>query len=441
MLRKVLKTGGYIVLGLCVALILVRVIAGVVMQRKFNARLAELRARGEPLTIAELVPPEIPADRNAAALYVQAFQQMELVSEKACARVAELAETPTPLSSEQSDEAHKLLEQGKEALRLLREGTERPQCRFPVDASVPAYAILLPHLAKVRSAERLFALSVRVSLAEGKMDAAPEDCTRMLTLARSTHDEPFLISTLVEIASTELALKQLSGVMDASDPSPEVLRKMGSTLGDAEDRSQFVQDMRAERCLGLSGIDAAIRNPKEFAAICGMRPALCWVLGFVFRPLILNDGLCYLDVMDRYLELAKERSWQGKAALDGLLATVETLSKSHWKHPISRLVLPALARAGTAFDRSIARKGCAKLALALRLYRMKNEQYPEKLSQLVPDFLDKLPGDPFSGKDFLYRTEGKGFIVYSVGANLKDDGGAEDALSRDAGDIVWKCAR
>jgi len=72
---------------------------------------------------------------------------------------------------------------------------------------------------------------------------------------------------------------------------------------------------------------------------------------------------------------------------------------------------------------------------------MNHEQYPETLSQLVPEFLDKLPTDPSSGKPLVYRRDGCGFIVYSVGPNMKDDGGKEPAKDADTEDIVWKCAR
>ena len=100
------------------------------------------------------------------------------------------------------------------------------------------------------------------------------------------------------------------------------------------------------------------------------------------------------------------------------------------------------ARAGAvSLERSIAAKACAQQAVALRLYRLKHGEYPERLSQLVPDFLDKLPVDPFSGKDYVYRKDGKGFIVYSLGENMKDDGGTEAPGKPDEGDIVWKCSR
>jgi len=49
----------------------------------------------------------------------------------------------------------------------------------------------------------------------------------------------------------------------------------------------------------------------------------------------------------------------------------------------------------------------------------------------------KLPQDPFSGKDFVYKRQGKGFLLYSIGENLKDDGGLA-APEEAPADIVWQ---
>jgi hypothetical protein len=51
-----------------------------------------------------------------------------------------------------------------------------------------------------------------------------------------------------------------------------------------------------------------------------------------------------------------------------------------------------------------------------------------------------LPQDPFSGKDFVYRRTGGDYSLYSIGQNLKDDGGKVPEKSEDrtkSGDLVW----
>jgi hypothetical protein len=59
--------------------------------------------------------------------------------------------------------------------------------------------------------------------------------------------------------------------------------------------------------------------------------------------------------------------------------------------------------------------------LALRAYQLTHGNLPPDLSALVPEFLDEVPVDDFDGQPLRYSSERK--IVYSVGQNLKDDGG------------------
>ena len=43
----------------------------------------------------------------------------------------------------------------------------------------------------------------------------------------------------------------------------------------------------------------------------------------------------------------------------------------------------------------------------------------------MPDYLPALPIDPFSGKPLILANEADGYVVYSVGANRRDDGGRD----------------
>ena len=61
--------------------------------------------------------------------------------------------------------------------------------------------------------------------------------------------------------------------------------------------------------------------------------------------------------------------------------------------------------------------------LALRSYCVENGEPPERLADLVPDYLPEVPLDPFSGKPLVYRREATGHVLYSVGLDGQDDGG------------------
>ena len=83
----------------------------------------------------------------------------------------------------------------------------------------------------------------------------------------------------------------------------------------------------------------------------------------------------------------------------------------------------------------------SRTALACQLYKQKTGQYPDELTKLAPDYLNPVPIDPFTGKPLAYRKVGKGFILYSLGPDQKDDNGKPEKCYLDNPppyDIGWK---
>jgi len=60
--------------------------------------------------------------------------------------------------------------------------------------------------------------------------------------------------------------------------------------------------------------------------------------------------------------------------------------------------------------------------LALKGYKSEAGELLQSLSELVPEYIDAVPRDPFDGKPMRYSAEKK--IVYSIGEDLKDSGGS-----------------
>ena len=87
------------------------------------------------------------------------------------------------------------------------------------------------------------------------------------------------------------------------------------------------------------------------------------------------------------------------------------------------LVLPAVDVCMGAEDRGNMSLNVTKLAFALAEYRARHGSYPAKLADLVPKHVAAIPKDVFSGGELLYKPEGDGYLLYSVGPNGKDDGG------------------
>ncbi len=108
---------------------------------------------------------------------------------------------------------------------------------------------------------------------------------------------------------------------------------------------------------------------------------------------------------------------------------------------IGQLLLQPMIRETNRKFQEHARTGEARLRLlmtdlAIRQYQSERGVYPNRLVELVPQFLQALPRDPFSTNGFIYRTQTNGFLLYSVGPDGKDHGGTPAAAGSKSGDIL-----
>ena len=63
--------------------------------------------------------------------------------------------------------------------------------------------------------------------------------------------------------------------------------------------------------------------------------------------------------------------------------------------------------------------------VAMQTYKLDKGALPENLNELVPDYLDELPVDPFNGQTLEYSKADQ--WLYSVGTNFEDNGGSKAA--------------
>lgn len=96
------------------------------------------------------------------------------------------------------------------------------------------------------------------------------------------------------------------------------------------------------------------------------------------------------------------------------------------------------AKRQTELNSHRARLRMLTCSLAIRLYELEHGAPPSELSELTPDFLDDLPLDPFNGEPFVYRRSDKGFQIYSVGPDGRDDGGQNPRRGYEPLDVLFK---
>ncbi len=92
------------------------------------------------------------------------------------------------------------------------------------------------------------------------------------------------------------------------------------------------------------------------------------------------------------------------------------------------LLTPSLQAIAAAENRANSTVDLTLLAAALAVYRAEHAAYPEKLAELVPSILDKLPADFYHAKPYVYKRTDDGYLLYSCGENGVDDGGSNKVM-------------
>ena len=107
----------------------------------------------------------------------------------------------------------------------------------------------------------------------------------------------------------------------------------------------------------------------------------------------------------------------------GQASETDQLEDLPWYAVLSKNMIPNMEAAvlkSATFDALVL---TARAGLACRIFKGRTGQYPETLDVLVGSLLSHVPIDPFTGDPLVYRREGDGFVVYSLGSNLRDNGG------------------
>jgi len=96
-------------------------------------------------------------------------------------------------------------------------------------------------------------------------------------------------------------------------------------------------------------------------------------------------------------------------------------SRSTMSHEMLCLLMERLEGIATTKYEENVEIGATRVLLAMKAFKLDKGRLPATLDELVPAYLDAVPLDDFDGKPLRYNPAKK--IIYSVGEDLKDDGG------------------
>lgn len=312
-----------------------------------------------------------------------------------------------------------------EALRLA----DLPAGRYPLAFTKDYISTKVPHLQKARECCELLRWEAWRRAHEWDPNGALRACRGQLNAGRSIGEEPFSISQLVRIAIQVQAIRALERILAQAGPSETALADAQRLFTEEMDYPTLLVMMRCERvwthiCLTRLA-DGAMKwvdyfywfesrdqfTPTERAALDRRMAEAARRL----HPRALRFG-------SQVVEIAKLRPPQWLPRFTKLRATLADVPESE------RELFVNPEKLASACLRLQALLRTAVVGLALERYRRQHQHWPATLAELTPGLLTAVPRDPYDGAPLHYRRLADGVVVYSVGADGKDDGGKVDPI-------------
>ncbi|HEX3726612.1 MAG TPA: hypothetical protein VHV08_10235 [Pirellulales bacterium] len=134
----------------------------------------------------------------------------------------------------------------------------------------------------------------------------------------------------------------------------------------------------------------------------------------------------YTSIMDEMIALYQGPAWQWDAeAIDAAERRLKDgiSGMGRLRHCVAELLWPAVEAIYTAAERSAQAQEAAEAIIALRLWKNQHGTWPERLDELVPQYLPAVPRDRVDGHELRYVVRDGQAIVYSLGRDRHDDGG------------------
>lgn len=457
---KKLRKIGKVLLVIVLVLAFVYGVASLILGRRFAAAIEKVKAAGDPVSVATLGGEPVPDAENAAIIYEKVFKRLGSANGKKQLNVLDCVPakdgasnvwtgtgdaSTSGFSKEVMDsptfwsDAKKAGAYFSDVLPMVEQAVARPKCKFDTRWQ-DGFGALFPQYGRLRQLDRLLCAQAILLARDGKTDEAYQTLELAFKVAKTTCNDPILIAVLVKCALNRMANEALLDVMKYGAPNARQAEALNSMLDTTDYGPDFASAMKGERAAGLWAYDyvRATGTTDAVNATTGSGSASPsrWVgklLRFGWRPILYADGVVYLDYMNKQVEAASLPYRSGKQ---------KQIDQSFGRLPryaiLARIILPVFTRARLSVDAARAETALAQVVLAAQQYKAQTGAYPASLEELSAKMGRNLPEDPFSGKDLVYKRDGKGFQVYSISGNLRDDGGVprKEHGERDSGDMV-----
>ncbi len=299
------------------------------------------------------------------------------------------------------------------SLKTLRQGLAYPYMEPPIRS----FSTLLPHLAKFRGIARLLRLEANTRAAKGDYVGAVDSCLDAIQMGEMVPHGGTMIGDLVGVAITAI------GESNCAKYIPYL------TAPQARAAAKRLEQMRA-----LHVPYSVVLTEEKYAFQAGLieifNKSPHSLKSFQVVTGITTDGESATDVRSRLHSVGQDIQYNflNKSASLATFTRYMDASIAFAKQPYSANLAPIPVpddmicqivwfdvRQAIEKDRQAeALTGMLELRFAIRAYELDHGHLPDKLEQLVPEYLTKLPDDPHASKgSYGYTRDKVGYTLFS----------------------------
>ena len=403
---------------------------------RLEAQLAELRAAGEPTSLKDLARAPIPPEENAATFLRRAEndiksiyegvnkleKQIEAAREKAFQESLEKGEMGNErsvgdwsyrsfsvdarqYSAAERAMAQKIFDAHPNAIPLLEQAAACRDYDPQIDYTLPAQAFINKGLDRAianRAVARVLRARTALLLAKGRRDDALAGMILLFRLCLHFDHEPLVFGYLCALTCRGIAVDGANAVLQSGPVGAESREALHRHLARHDVVQAYIRALKSDRAVAL---DATSTFPWHGS----------WLTrGVLEYPVKLG---C-LDMIQEHLE------WASRPYYDVKPTEPAAKRRSLFTPPhavILEELRPPFDGTRTVMEQDRAMVRALWVLNALQVKAAPDAKEPPELSDLgLPP---EATIDPFNGQPLHVKKLPQGWLVYSVGKNLVDDGG------------------
>ncbi|MBA7616957.1 hypothetical protein ES703_24260 [subsurface metagenome] len=371
---------------------------------------------------------------NARPYYEKAF---ELYVEMPQWLSKSRAKWPTDFNDVQLSSLPTWLEDNQAAFEAVRQGSRCVDYWSKYTSDEPELARgglvadTMEVLPSYKSLARAMRWQIQYEAYNGDIDTALSDFVALMKFGGHLHGHGLLIEQLVGIAIEGLANGTFFMLLERVDVPADVLKSAQEELDRQFGMQEPVFSLEAEKVFWYDAIQRTFTDNGQgggrmlarglpYVAIDDWKESLWRFISFNYPD--RQEMVANIDrYFERFAEILAETPWDLRD---------EAIDELEWNEEVRitplmlKINTPAYRRVSQIAWRMKTGRQALLTVLAIMRYEKEKGQYPASLDELVEaGYLKKLPMDPYSDGPLIFRRTNGGFLLYSFGIDLTDEGG------------------